>query len=75
MFALIQSLVPERMRAMSIALLFLCANLIGIGLGPLAVGALSDALRYWLRGIKDNAFWCIRPRHSITISTSWARCG
>ena len=47
-FALIQSLVPERMRAMSIALLFLCANLIGMGLGPLAVGALSDGLQPWV---------------------------
>jgi MFS family permease len=47
-FALIQSLVPERMRAISIALLFLCTNLIGIGLGSLAVGALSDALQPWV---------------------------
>ena len=46
-FAIIQSLVPERMRAMSIALTYLCANLIGLGLGPLAVGALSDAFRSW----------------------------
>jgi predicted MFS family arabinose efflux permease len=46
-FAMIQSLVPERMRAMSIALIYLCANLIGLGLGPLSVGALSDAFRSW----------------------------
>jgi hypothetical protein len=38
MFALIQSLVPERMRTMSIALLFLCANLIGMGLGAFGRG-------------------------------------
>jgi len=44
-FATIQTLVPERMRAMSIAVIFLFANLIGMGLGPFAVGALSDALR------------------------------
>ena len=42
---IVQTLVPERMRAISIALMFLCANLIGMGGGPLAVGALSDALR------------------------------
>lgn len=45
LFATIQTLVPERMRAMSIAIVYLFANLIGMGLGPLAAGALSDALR------------------------------
>jgi MFS family permease len=45
LFATVQSLVPERIRAVSIALLYLAANLIGMGLGPLAVGALSDHLR------------------------------
>jgi predicted MFS family arabinose efflux permease len=45
MFATVQTLVPQRMRAMSIAIIYLFANLIGMGLGPLAVGALSDALR------------------------------
>jgi MFS family permease len=44
-FATIQTLVPERMRATSIACLYLFSNLIGLGLGPLAVGILSDALR------------------------------
>jgi MFS family permease len=47
LFATIQSLVPERMRATSIALIYLFANLIGMGLGPLAAGSLSDALRPW----------------------------
>jgi MFS family permease len=47
LFATIQTLVPSRMRAMSIALLFLFANLVGMGLGPLAAGMLSDALRPW----------------------------
>lgn len=42
--ATIQSLIEPSMRAMSIALTFLFANLIGMGLGPLAAGALSDAL-------------------------------
>jgi MFS family permease len=45
LFATIQTLVPERMRAVSIALIYFFANLIGLGLGPLATGALSDALR------------------------------
>jgi predicted MFS family arabinose efflux permease len=45
LFATIQTLVPERMRAISIAVIYLFANLIGLGLGPLAAGMLSDALR------------------------------
>jgi MFS transporter, Spinster family, sphingosine-1-phosphate transporter len=44
LFAAIQTVVPQRMRAVSIAVIYLFANLIGIGLGPLAVGALSDLL-------------------------------
>ena len=47
LFATIQTLVPERMRAMSIAMVYLCANFIGMGLGPLAAGALSDAFQPW----------------------------
>ncbi|MBM0106517.1 MFS transporter [Steroidobacter sp. S1-65] len=45
LFATIQTLVPQQMRAVSVALILLFANLIGMGLGPLAAGALSDALR------------------------------
>jgi MFS family permease len=45
MFAAIQTLIPERMRGVSIALVYLFANLIGMGFGPLVVGALSDVLR------------------------------
>lgn len=47
LFATMQTLVPERMRATSITLVMLCANLIGLGLGPLATGGLSDLLRGW----------------------------
>ena len=45
LFAIIQTIVPPHMRAISIAILYLFANLIGMGLGPLAAGALSDALQ------------------------------
>jgi len=45
LFAALQGVVPERMRALSMAVIMLFANLIGMGLGPLAVGILSDALR------------------------------
>jgi MFS family permease len=47
LFATIQTLVPARMRAMSIALIYFFANLVGMGLGPLVAGALSDALNSW----------------------------
>jgi MFS transporter, Spinster family, sphingosine-1-phosphate transporter len=47
LWATIQTIVPERMRATAIALIFLVANLVGTGFGPLAVGALSDALAPW----------------------------
>lgn len=47
MFATIQTLIPSHMRAMSIALLYLVANLVGLGLGPLLAGVLSDAFRSW----------------------------
>jgi hypothetical protein len=43
MFGTIQTLIPETMRATSVALIFLLSNLVGMGFGPLAVGALSDA--------------------------------
>jgi MFS family permease len=66
LFATIQSLVRERMRAMSIALIYLFANLIGLGFGPLAAGALSDAflpyagnesLRYALLALCPGYLW------------------
>jgi MFS family permease len=47
LFATIQMLVPQRMRAVSIATVYLFGNLIGLGLGPLAAGALSDSFRPW----------------------------
>jgi MFS family permease len=66
MFATIQTLVPPRMRATAIALLYFFSNLIGMGLGPLAVGALSDglqprfgedSLRYALLALCPGYFW------------------
>jgi MFS family permease len=66
LFATIQTLVPSRMRAMSIAAIYLMANLIGTGLGPLAAGALSDllqpllgqeSLRYALLALCPGYFW------------------
>ena len=41
-YATAQTIVPPHMRATSSAILLFVINLIGLGLGPLAVGALSD---------------------------------
>lgn len=43
-YALFQRLVAPEMRATSLALLMLFGNLIGLGLGPLIVGVISDLL-------------------------------
>jgi predicted MFS family arabinose efflux permease len=43
-FALMQRLVADEMRATTMALVMLIANLIGMGLGPQIVGAASDLL-------------------------------
>lgn len=66
LLATIQTLVPEAMRATAFALVYLFANLIGMGLGPLAVGILSDAfqpwaqdesIRYALLALAPGFFW------------------
>ena len=43
-YATAQTIVPAHMRATSSAILLFIINLIGLGAGPLAVGALSDVL-------------------------------
>jgi hypothetical protein len=42
--ALVQNLSPVAARATATALLLLASNIVGLGGGPLAIGALSDAL-------------------------------
>ncbi len=76
-FSSTQGLVPLRHRAMASALLLFCQNLIGLGLGPLFFGMLSDLLkpafggesvRYVLYGaallgfLPALLFWMLRPR-------------
>ena len=43
-YAAVQALTPEHLRAQASAILLLLLNLIGMGLGPLLVGILSDLL-------------------------------
>jgi MFS family permease len=44
--AMVQTLSPINMRAVSSAIMMLFVNLIGMGLGPLLVGVLSDLLTH-----------------------------
>ncbi len=44
-YAITQALVPLRMRAQAIAILLFILNIIGLGLGPLTVGKISDLLK------------------------------
>jgi predicted MFS family arabinose efflux permease len=65
-FALIQRLVSDEIRATTLALVMLFANLIGMGVGPQAVGVLSDwllprmgadSLRYAMLAMSSVALW------------------
>ncbi|MDC1513863.1 MFS transporter [Porticoccaceae bacterium] len=65
-FSAIQSLVNNKMRSVMLALIFLLANFIGLGLGPVATGALSDlfassygqeSLRYALAAFAPGLVW------------------
>ncbi len=76
-FSSVQGLVPLHQRAMASALLLFGQNLIGLGLGPLFFGMLSDwlkpqlgadSVRYVLYGatllglVPAALFWILRPR-------------
>lgn len=65
-FALMQRLVPDEMRATTLAVVMLFANLIGMGVGPQVVGILSDlllpvlgkdSLRYAMLAMSLVALW------------------
>ena len=67
LYSAIQNLVEERMRAVALALILMLANLIGLGLGSLAIGTVSDllvpsfgqeSLRYSLLLLTPGYFWC-----------------
>lgn len=56
-------LVGLRMRALSSAILFLILNIIGLGLGPLLVGMLSDALQpaYGEHSLRQAMLYLLAP--------------
>lgn len=47
LFSVLQTLVPSNLRATAVAVTALFANLIGMGLGPLLAGVLSDLFKSW----------------------------
>jgi MFS family permease len=61
-YAAVQNLVPPHWRTQASALLLLTLNLLGMGLGPLAVGLLSD----WFG---DMGVQSIRYALAVTVST------
>lgn len=60
------SVAPANMRAPASAIQLFIANLIGLGLGPLAVGALSDALAVSL-GAADGLRWALIIASSLGV--------
>ena len=55
-----QSVVPPHMRATAAAILLFIINLIGLGLGPLAVGALSDVFAIGMNmGPNEGVRWAL----------------
>ena len=71
-FSAIQSLVDERMRSTAIAILFLMANLIGLGLGPVSLGALSDYLSsQWAEESLRYALAVFSPGYVIVAFYYW----
>lgn len=57
-FAMVHGLVSLRMRAVASSILFLVINLIGLGLGPLVTGILSDIFTAeW--GTKEGIRWAL----------------
>jgi len=71
-YALVQSLVPERMRATAVAVLFLLSNLIGLGIGPVVVGALSDGLsaHYGVESLRIALLACT-PGYFLVAVSYW----
>jgi MFS family permease len=63
------SLVPASMRALTSAILFFVLNLIGLGFGPLAVGALSDLLAPQL-GV-ESLRWAMSIILVVSVASSW----
>lgn len=67
MLAMIHGMVGPRLRAFASSILFFVLNLIGLGLGPLATGFLSDTLAVQY-GLGDGLRWALII---VTLANVW----
>ena len=66
-FGLVQTLVPMRMRALAASILLFVTNLVGMGMGPLFIGFVSDNLG--AAGVTDPLRWAILSGLCFTVWT------
>ncbi len=67
MLAMVHGMVQPRMRAFASSILFFVLNLIGLGLGPLVTGILSDLLAVSL-GLAEGLRWALVI---VTLANVW----
>jgi len=73
-YAAVQNLFPAHVRATAVAVMFFIINLVGLGLGPLVVGALSDVFAAQHFGALDTAsFTAACPAASKDAACALAR--
>ncbi|OYU69840.1 MAG: MFS transporter [Alphaproteobacteria bacterium PA2] len=71
-YASAQGLVPPHMRATAASLLIFIINIIGLGLGPVAVGALSDILAGPMHmGTADGVRWALIASSTGTLVAAY----
>ena len=68
-YAMVQSLVPLRMRAQAAAMLLFVLNIIGFGTGPFLVGLLSDLLHPMLGA--DSIRWALTATMAPWLIAAW----
>ena len=76
LMAIVQSLVPRRSRATSIAIIYLFSNLVGMGLGPFTTGFLSDLIAPLVGAdsLRD-AMLCLSPGYVCAGLLLWLAAG
>lgn len=67
LFAALQTVVPSRLRGMSVMIVLFFSNLIGSGLGPVVVGVLSEGSR--------PVFGTESLRYALFAMSPWFFCG
>jgi len=71
-YASAQGLVPPHMRATAASLLIFIINIIGLGLGPVAVGDLSDILAGPMHlGTADGVRWALIASSTCTLVAAY----